>query len=73
MKLRRRNPCSDCPNQGCGRHSSCEAYMKFYRENRERNAARLEEARMNEYTKDSIFQTKAGTRSTMSRYRSKGR
>lgn len=67
------NPCWDCPETGCGRHATCESYLAYYNRNRERYEQNRDRARIDDYTVKAIAKQKAGTHSTASRYRPKGR
>lgn len=67
------NPCMGCPEAGCGKHAECEKYLEYYQKNRERYEYNRVRANLDDYTVKAIRRNKAGTRSTASRYRPKGR
>lgn len=67
------SPCKFCPKQGCGKQAQCKDYLVFYASNREKDKKKLEEGKINAYTKEAIAKMKSGRHCTADRYRPKGR
>ena len=55
------NPCFDCPDTGCGRHSTCKKYMRFYKNNRGKDQERVAQATLSFYVSDEIEKAKRGS------------
>ena len=49
-----KNPCIGCPNAGCGNHANCEAYMEYFRANRERDKLKVQQSDIASYTMAAI-------------------
>ena len=73
MRPNDENPCAPCPDKGCGRQAQCPDYMAYYNRNRERDKKQLEQAMLNNYTTQAIYEAKKGNRSSINKYRPKER
>ena len=74
MKLSNGNPCKECPNKGCGRHSECETYLAYFQKNRQIGEKKINTIILSEYTVESILKAKHGGAHRLGKkYRPRGR